>query len=298
MKTKIFFSLFLSVLSFGIWAQELGGNGGGGIFCPGKPAEIYDIVEGRIRHSLNIPYYDHQDTIHLGLKIIGKESPVLARLLENEISNIRDKMELLPIKIQRTLDSDNILIPENCDYKQIVNWDSGTGRIFVSQVLWNELSEGQKGILLFHEAAYALYRSSKYGLREGMSYKFNDLVRKFIAELFSGVYPETEIVKSKFLRPGIFIEFSGKSASPEELLRRKATILVPKDCDLENAKIIIGRMSQARVLKFRERMVMDLGPADDGTKLTFDAPTCGLKVSTEIPKFEDYLGLEIRLERY
>lgn len=186
-------------------AGDRGGNGGGGHFCPNGLSEVYDLQEGRVRYNLPVLQLTgtQDEVIELGLNKIKESSPVFESILRREILRVKQKMELLSMKIERTLDADNLYVDEKCEYLQIANWDTTVDRLIVSSSRWAMLPEAQKGVLIFHEAAYSLYRSKQVGLQEETKDESVDLVRKFVAQVFSSGPVTVKLVKSQFIAGGI-----------------------------------------------------------------------------------------------
>lgn len=209
MKNKRYLQLLLITLSMAAssfsFAGDRGGNGGGGHFCPNGMTEVYDLQEGRFRYKLPILQLTgtRDEVMELGLQKIKEDSPFFESILRREIVRVKEKMEFLSLKIERTLDADNLYVNENCEYLQIANWDTTVDRLIVSSSRWAELPEAQKGVLIFHEAAYSLYRSKQVGLQVETNDESVDLVRKFVAQVFSSGPVTVRLVKSQFMAGGI-----------------------------------------------------------------------------------------------
>ncbi len=197
--------ILITMLGSFAHAGDKGGNGGGGHFCPDGRSEVYDLQEGRVRYHLPVLTLSgtRNEVIQQGIQKIKAQYPVLARLMEIEVAKVISKMEVLNVKIERTLDSDNLYIEETCDYLQIANWDTTVDRLIISSSRWALLPEAQKGVLLMHEAAYSIYRSTILGLQENATDQYVDPVRKFIAEVYSSEAITSILVKTPFLSGGI-----------------------------------------------------------------------------------------------
>ena len=202
---KALIAFGLGLVSLSAFPGEKGGNGGGGHFCKTGKTEVYDLQEGRVRYRMNVLDLNgtEQESIDLGLRRVKAKFPVFAYLIEKEIAKVRGMMEKLNTKIERTLDADNLYVNEECEYLQIANWDTSVGRLIISQSRWNQLPDAQKGVLIFHEAVYSLYRSKLYGLQLSNGDTSVDPVRKFVAEVFSTEEIKTKLLIDQFLVGGL-----------------------------------------------------------------------------------------------
>lgn len=187
---------FLALMSMSQAFASDKGNGGGGHVCPGD-VEVYDLYEGRVRFDLNTirnSTMDQDETIKWGVDKVGLKDPTLAALINLEVSVVKSKMRLRDIEIARTLDADNIYTDPGCKYEQIANWDLGIDKIIINNRIWKEMDAFQRGVLVFHEAAYSIYR--RYGLNQ----KSVEKTRRFVAQVFS----DSEITEELIILRGGF----------------------------------------------------------------------------------------------
>lgn len=230
-KNKLYLFILLVILFQGLaQAGDKGGNGGGGIFCPGQSGEVYDLVEGRIRYRMDIPeiHGTSEFAIQTGLKKISKQFPKLAKDISLEVKTVKENIEFLSIKIERTLDADNIYVPFGCSYHQVANWDPTTDRLMASAKYWSLLSPPQQGVLILHEAVYSLYRKSCPILSNDCDSV--EPVRKFIAEVFSNDPIVTKFTPEE--DQSDFVRFSSKLEKKNEssFLSLEGSFNIPKGC--------------------------------------------------------------------
>lgn len=215
------------------------GNGGGGIFCPAGESEVYDLVEGRIRYGLDIPKLGgtYDEVIESAIKKLSTYFPSLANDLVAETLLMESRRELMPYRIERTLDADNIYVPEDCSYAQVANWDESTSRLIVSRQLWFKLKPAQQAVLMLHESAYSIFRRNNLTPEA----QYSELVRKFIAQIFS-TGPVTVRLSNENSANGM-VHFSTNSARMpiDRSLRVDGTVRLPKDC--KGKKIIFDLKS-------------------------------------------------------
>jgi hypothetical protein len=271
MKPRIFLGIFL-VISYLIpllgMAGDKGGNGGGGIFCNGEGVEVYDIAEGRIRYGFSIPKIagETNSVIRMATDRISSIYPYFGDLLKNEVRVVQQKMELLPVKIERTLDADNIFVPddlEDCEYRQIANWDESTGRLIVSRNAWGKLNPSQRGVLIIHEAVYSIYRKI---LPLHLQSPLVDDVRKFVAGIFAEPLVKVPLfdevyfiggIDFKVHRPTPFnenVELVGQLYLPNSCLGHKIKLAVSSN----QSFILSGSTVERTSLSLKEKNINDL----------------------------------------
>lgn len=178
---KIFISLLL-VLSFNTFARNEKGNGGGVHYCENK-VTVYDLYEGRVRYDIDVieqEELDKEQTISFALEKVGKRNKRLKKLITEKIVEVEKKLSVRDIEIERTLDADSLYHDNGCEYKQAANWDDEIDKIIVAKYIWEKLTPFQKGVLLFHEAAYGVARDKSDA-------QTSTKVRKFVAEIFSSL---------------------------------------------------------------------------------------------------------------
>ncbi len=257
MSTKFFSVALLGILSLSAFAEpgDKGGNGGGGHFCANGNNEVYDLQEGRVRYHIPVLNLSgsNDETIELGLEKVKKQFPVFSYMLKLEVELVKKKMELLNMKIERTLDSDNLYVEETCEYLQIANWDTTVDRLIVSKSRYALLSDAQKGVLIMHEAAYSLYRSNKVGLQSEETGQSVDPVRKFIAQVYSTDEISTLLVKTPFLSGGIFavesISKINNSYSPKTRIQDQALVENPF-CNSSEYRISFSNYSDYNIVPY------------------------------------------------
>lgn len=207
MKKLLLIVISLATLN-SLYASDKG-NGGGGHVCP-ESVEVYDLYEGRERFGLRIDArtdLSTDETIRTAIEKVMTQHRLLGRLIETAVVRVKEKLDIRNIVIERTLDADNLFHDPGCEYRQIANWDTGIDRILVGKSLWDRLDSFQRGVLIFHEAAYSVYRS------HGANTSSAQVTRRFVAEVFSTSRITTQLVSYPYLDGGFEVR-SGAAWEP------------------------------------------------------------------------------------
>ena len=164
----------------------VGGNGGGAHVCKDS-VELYDFYEGRhpLLHKIpvweNDPRLSVQDYLEKVKANIRKTSPDFEALFSkslNEFLKLPYGERVLPIAIPRIMDADIPFVDEDCEYRQVANWNERFGNVFFSKGLFDRMDSMSQAGLIVHEVIYKMARDLG-------RIKSSDDVRKIVAKLFS-----------------------------------------------------------------------------------------------------------------
>ncbi len=192
---KILFFLTIVLSHNSIATNGHGGNGGGVHYCPKKSIEFYDLYEAReiyrfkqskLTESLKEEDVQNLDSlIRQYLEKVFLVDPLLEKEIYKIVKTIDTKFVFIHQKNLTRLHDSNIPFTDiNCQYRQLANWHNLSDSIFIDITLFNELRnspQNRANLAAFyvHEALYKLYRV------RNPNFKNSDVVRKFVAEIFS-----------------------------------------------------------------------------------------------------------------
>jgi len=222
---KFMMSTVMLVGSFSSFAGSGGGNGGGLHYCEdATKTRMYDIYEGQKRYRLDIVETEASldEVLNSAISKIEKINPSLAMRVFKQIAYVRNENNFVldkDINLKVIPDANILMTDKGCSYKQLANWDEVTGKIFVDETLYVELSDFQKAALILHEAIYKVGRDTK-------GQKDSDLTRRAVAEILSTSL-DMQTLKKDFLTlldgpPKGFFFFAGtlyRSPSCKEPIR-------------------------------------------------------------------------------
>lgn len=165
MKTLII--LMAALLSLQVHAQRRGGtsvtgNGGDVVDCgPKEPLLLLDVYEMTViqRRKMITENFkgDANHKISELLKIIARQSPYQARLLEKEIEQFKKNRTMTTEELEDIPDSKHVFLDEDCKVRQIVIQyrENGVSQYKINSELLARLDEDNLAALAFHEAVYA-----------------------------------------------------------------------------------------------------------------------------------------------
>lgn len=172
--------------SLGAWAQsDKGGvgNGGGVHWCPGKAPEMYDLYEGKRRFKLKIEDdgSSYEEIIKRSLRKL--ENATLANEIQNEIDYLETEGFSFEtsLKLKLVPDANILMTDENCEYRQLANWDDETGTVFIKNEYYEQMDDFNRAALTLHESIYSV-------LRKRLNASNSDRSRKLVAQLMSSSF--------------------------------------------------------------------------------------------------------------
>ncbi|MFY7993286.1 MAG: hypothetical protein ACOVP4_08355 [Bacteriovoracaceae bacterium] len=208
-------------------AKEGGvGNGGGVHWCPNKAPEMYDVYEGKRRFKLDIVDDGTRYEEILGKAIERLKSYNVTLALE-----IAERMKFLDaggfsfedkIKLFLIPDANVLMTDENCEYRQLANWDDVAQRVFVKNEYYEKMDDLNKAALTLHEAIYAVSRTR-------LNVTNSDSSRRLVGELLASKFKVSENLQSLTKTGDVMIKegeegITEKSVSDEHLGSRNRTL--------------------------------------------------------------------------
>jgi len=177
---KLIMATTLALISLGTFAGDKG-NGGGAFYCNNETI-MADILEGSYRHGLEIPtfsgfnYSEIKDTI---LNKLIKHAPLLSLKVLKELNKYeQNNVKMNNSNLFETKDYNYIIVPNDCKYTQLANWDKLSGKILINNDVYEKLSTRDQVALAFHESIYSV-------LRKTYNNSSSDKTRMLTSYLFS-----------------------------------------------------------------------------------------------------------------
>lgn len=177
------------LLSLSAMAKSTGGGNGGGAAKCGTKYRMADLVEGEYRHNLEMKDFSGMGYEEIKAELINKlltYNPALGlKVLEyfdyyHERKLLRDNPDIFV-----THDYGIIMLPKNCEYLPVANWDNVSGNIFLYTPIHDyEFDTVNQLALEFHEAIYKAFRKTFYKGKDLEDIN-SDTARRYNAYLFS-----------------------------------------------------------------------------------------------------------------
>lgn len=156
MKSFFIFLLAFSVSFYSLAGGFIKGNGGNVLSCPSlKKTMVLDAYEQTARFGLypDLNLLKSEKFYELLLQKANKISPLFSQSLKKSLEQVLANILILDhINLGPIDDSYPFFIPNQCEIKLAAL--QRNGKVLVSAVYWNQLTQDQKFFLILHEALY------------------------------------------------------------------------------------------------------------------------------------------------